>query len=143
MNFREQAEANEVKTGLQSIGRKSADQYLVSRVILRCSSGPSTVYHAMEVVSCGGRFGTLVGKACVSCTVQCGMSEYWRMTLKVIGMTPLLDRYDEGTALLPVVSHKRLLPKSDNWPFLSLDEEGHDLPSDWFVPVSQNRRVIM
>jgi hypothetical protein len=41
------------------------------------------------------------------------------------------DRYDEGTAILPVVAHKRMLPKTDKWPFLSLDEEGHDLPTDW------------
>ncbi|KAJ7038682.1 hypothetical protein C8F04DRAFT_997603, partial [Mycena alexandri] len=43
------------------------------------------------------------------------------------------DEYDEGTAFLPVVEKKRLLPESDTWPFLSLDEDGYDLPSDWCV----------
>ncbi|KAJ7159546.1 hypothetical protein C8R46DRAFT_906556 [Mycena filopes] len=41
------------------------------------------------------------------------------------------DEYDEGTAFLPVVEKKRLLPESETWPFLSLDEDGYDLPSDW------------
>ncbi|KAJ6613961.1 hypothetical protein B0H10DRAFT_2046865 [Mycena sp. CBHHK59/15] len=43
------------------------------------------------------------------------------------------DEYDEGTAFLPVVEKKRLLPESDKWPFLSLDEDGYDLPADWCV----------
>ena len=43
----------------------------------------------------------------------------------------LLDRYDEGTALMPVVEHKRNLPVSDKYQFLSLDEDGFDVPSDW------------
>jgi hypothetical protein len=29
------------------------------------------------------------------------------------------------------VEKKRLLPESDKWPFLALDEEGYDLPADW------------
>lgn len=49
-------------------------------------------------------------------------------------LSPVIDRrYDEGTAFLPVVSHKRNLPVSDKWTFLALDAEGHDLPSDWYV----------
>jgi hypothetical protein len=43
------------------------------------------------------------------------------------------SRYDEGTAFLPVVAYKRQLPKSDRWPFLALDAEGHDLPTDWYI----------
>ncbi|KAJ7825778.1 hypothetical protein B0H14DRAFT_3468293 [Mycena olivaceomarginata] len=44
---------------------------------------------------------------------------------------PITFLYDEGTAFLPVVEKKRLLPESDKWPFLALDEEGYDLPADW------------
>lgn len=43
------------------------------------------------------------------------------------------DRYDEGTVLLPVVEKKSMLPKSDKWEFMALDEDGYDLPSDWYV----------
>ncbi|KAJ7223466.1 hypothetical protein GGX14DRAFT_658206 [Mycena pura] len=46
------------------------------------------------------------------------------------------DEYDEGTAFLPVVEKKRLLPESEKWPFLALDEDGYDLPSDWFMRVA-------
>jgi hypothetical protein len=42
------------------------------------------------------------------------------------------DRYDEGTAFIPVVEHKRLLPESDKFKFMALDEDGYDLPSDWY-----------
>lgn len=41
------------------------------------------------------------------------------------------DEYDEGTAFLPAVAHKRMLPIIENpenrgkWKFLSLDQEGH------------------
>lgn len=43
----------------------------------------------------------------------------------------LLGRYDEGTAFMPIVEHKRNLPVSDKYQFLSLDEDGYDVPSDW------------
>ncbi|KAJ7323657.1 hypothetical protein DFH08DRAFT_969205 [Mycena albidolilacea] len=46
------------------------------------------------------------------------------------------DEYDEGTAFLPVVEKKRLLPESDKWPFLALDEEGYDLPADWYMRIA-------
>ncbi|KAJ7744148.1 hypothetical protein B0H16DRAFT_1463368 [Mycena metata] len=46
------------------------------------------------------------------------------------------SRYDEGTAFLPVVEKKRLLPQSETWPFLALDEDGYDLPSDWYMRVA-------
>ncbi|KAJ7660826.1 hypothetical protein DFH06DRAFT_1400198 [Mycena polygramma] len=43
------------------------------------------------------------------------------------------DEYDEGTAFLPVIEKKRLLPESETWPFMALDEDGYDLPGDWCV----------
>jgi len=33
--------------------------------------------------------------------------------------------------LLPVVTHKRLLPISNKFKFMALDEDGYDLPADW------------
>ena len=41
------------------------------------------------------------------------------------------NRYDEGTAFMPVVSYKRQLPQPGH--FLALDEDGYDLPSDWYA----------
>ncbi|KAJ7474213.1 hypothetical protein FB451DRAFT_1133590 [Mycena latifolia] len=46
------------------------------------------------------------------------------------------DEYDEGTAFLPVVEKKRLLPESEKWPFLALDEDGYDIPSDWYMRIA-------
>ncbi|KAJ7651091.1 hypothetical protein FB45DRAFT_889608 [Roridomyces roridus] len=46
------------------------------------------------------------------------------------------DEYDEGTAFLPVVPKKRLLPESERWPFLALDEDGYDLPPDWYMRIA-------
>ncbi|KAJ7622871.1 hypothetical protein B0H17DRAFT_1219148 [Mycena rosella] len=46
------------------------------------------------------------------------------------------DEYDEGTAFLPAVEKKRLLPESENWPFLALDEDGYDLPADWYMRIA-------
>ncbi|KAF8168497.1 hypothetical protein B0H34DRAFT_61646 [Crassisporium funariophilum] len=45
------------------------------------------------------------------------------------------DEYDEGTAFMPIVDHKRLLPASDKFPFLALDEDGYDIPSDWYMRI--------
>ncbi|TFK38727.1 hypothetical protein BDQ12DRAFT_683236 [Crucibulum laeve] len=45
------------------------------------------------------------------------------------------DEYDEGTAFMPVVPSKRQLPVSDKYPFLALDEDGYDLPSDWYMRI--------
>jgi hypothetical protein len=44
-------------------------------------------------------------------------------------------RYDEGTALMPVVQTKRQVPVSDKFHFMALDEDGHDLPSDWYATI--------
>ncbi|KAF8914765.1 hypothetical protein CPB85DRAFT_1560740 [Mucidula mucida] len=45
------------------------------------------------------------------------------------------DEYDEGTAFMPVVSKKRNLPRSDKWRFMALDEDGYDLPPDWYMRI--------
>ncbi|KAF8878452.1 hypothetical protein BD779DRAFT_1628560, partial [Infundibulicybe gibba] len=45
------------------------------------------------------------------------------------------DEYDEGTAFMPVVEKKRMLPESDKYPFMALDEDGFDLPSDWYMRI--------
>ena len=34
---------------------------------------------------------------------------------------------------MPVVEKKRMLPETDKHPFMALDEDGFDLPSDWSV----------
>ncbi|KAJ3777953.1 hypothetical protein FB446DRAFT_61874 [Lentinula raphanica] len=45
------------------------------------------------------------------------------------------DEYDEGTALMPAVERKHLLPDSPHFPLLSLDEDGYDIPSDWYMRI--------
>ncbi|KAH9836626.1 uncharacterized protein C8Q71DRAFT_50623 [Rhodofomes roseus] len=45
------------------------------------------------------------------------------------------DEYDEGTAYLPVVSHKNQLPVLDTHRFMALDEDGYDLPPDWYMRI--------
>jgi hypothetical protein len=64
---------------------------------------------------------------------QCGMSKFPVTMCSVKILTAVLWRYDEGTALMPVVSKKRLLPESEKFPFMALDEDGYDLPPDWQV----------
>ncbi|KLO08176.1 hypothetical protein SCHPADRAFT_944668 [Schizopora paradoxa] len=44
------------------------------------------------------------------------------------------DEYDEATAILPIVQTKRQVPTPGK--FLALDEDGYDLPSDWFMRIS-------
>ena len=34
---------------------------------------------------------------------------------------------------MPVVPSKQMLPVSDKFRFLALDEDGYDVPSDWFA----------
>ncbi|TFK37396.1 hypothetical protein BDQ12DRAFT_750835, partial [Crucibulum laeve] len=45
------------------------------------------------------------------------------------------DEYDEGTAFMPVVPSKALLPVSNKFRFMALDEDGYDLPSDWYMRI--------
>ncbi|KIK92080.1 hypothetical protein PAXRUDRAFT_830308 [Paxillus rubicundulus Ve08.2h10] len=45
------------------------------------------------------------------------------------------DEYDEGTALMPVVSSTSQLPVHPAYKFLALDADGYDLPSDWYMRV--------
>lgn len=34
---------------------------------------------------------------------------------------------------MPAVEHKSALPDSDKFKFMALDEDGYDVPADWFV----------
>ncbi|KAK0245191.1 hypothetical protein EDD85DRAFT_917433 [Armillaria nabsnona] len=45
------------------------------------------------------------------------------------------DEYDEGTAFMPIVTKKSMLPQSDKYRFMALDEDGYDLPSDWYMRI--------
>ncbi|KXN82319.1 Serine/threonine-protein kinase HT1 [Leucoagaricus sp. SymC.cos] len=45
------------------------------------------------------------------------------------------DDYHSGHALLPVVPQKNLLPQSDKCKFMALDEDGYDLPCDWYMRI--------
>ncbi|KAF9560284.1 hypothetical protein CPC08DRAFT_750561 [Agrocybe pediades] len=45
------------------------------------------------------------------------------------------DEYDEGTAFMPIVENKRLLPESDKFRFMALDEDGYDVPCDWYMRI--------
>ncbi|TCD68594.1 hypothetical protein EIP91_010383 [Steccherinum ochraceum] len=45
------------------------------------------------------------------------------------------DEYDEGTAFMPVVQNKRQLPVHEKYNFMALDEDGFDLPSDWYMRI--------
>ncbi|KAF7978939.1 hypothetical protein HWV62_44153 [Athelia sp. TMB] len=49
------------------------------------------------------------------------------------------DEYDEGTAFMPVVQTKRQVPlpagEGGKYKFMALDEDGYDLPSDWYMRI--------
>ncbi|KIP03504.1 hypothetical protein PHLGIDRAFT_94670, partial [Phlebiopsis gigantea 11061_1 CR5-6] len=66
----------------------------------------------------------------------------WRQAwnLKRLGVRTIYgamwDEYDEGTAFMPVVSKKRQVPKHDKYEFMALDEDGYDLPPDWYMRIS-------
>jgi hypothetical protein len=47
----------------------------------------------------------------------------------------MFDEVDEGTALLKIVPHAKELLAGSN--FVALDADGCDLPSDWYLLVSQ------
>lgn len=61
----------------------------------------------------------------------CGMSMSIPPYSLIHAQRLIPNRYDEGTAFMPVVENKRMLPESDTYPFMALDEDGYDLPSDW------------
>ncbi|KXN87299.1 Mitogen-activated protein kinase kinase kinase A [Leucoagaricus sp. SymC.cos] len=43
--------------------------------------------------------------------------------------------YCSGQAFLPVVPQKNLLPQSSKCKFMALDEDGYDIPSDWYMRI--------
>ncbi|ESK95835.1 xylosidase arabinosidase [Moniliophthora roreri MCA 2997] len=45
------------------------------------------------------------------------------------------DEYDEGTALMPAVAKKESLPISHHYSLMSLDEDGYNIPSDWYMRI--------
>ncbi|KAH7884090.1 hypothetical protein F5I97DRAFT_1813288 [Phlebopus sp. FC_14] len=46
------------------------------------------------------------------------------------------DEYDEGTAFMPVVSSSSQLPVHPSYPFIALDVDGCELPSDWYMRIA-------
>lgn len=48
---------------------------------------------------------------------------------RLLLLSSIWRRYDEGTALLPIVSSKRSVPRGSQ--FIALDVDGYDLPPDW------------
>jgi hypothetical protein len=45
-----------------------------------------------------------------------------------------MNRYDEGTAFMPIVTKKNQLPLPvrEKYRFLAPDADSYDLPSDWY-----------
>ncbi|KAF9017173.1 hypothetical protein BDZ89DRAFT_1074986 [Hymenopellis radicata] len=80
-------------------------------------NGASTISSEMVVGFCGNRF-----------------FHAKRLGVRTI-YGAMWDEYDEGTAFMPVVSKKRNLPHSDKWRFMALDEDGYDLPPDWYMRI--------
>ncbi|EPS99637.1 hypothetical protein FOMPIDRAFT_1163840 [Fomitopsis schrenkii] len=66
---------------------------------------------------------------------------FWRQLFNVrrhdirIIYGAMWDEYDEGTAYLPVVQHKSQLPALNTHKFMALDEDGYDLPADWYMRI--------
>lgn len=82
--------------------------------------------------------GTVSGRS----MVPCGMSECPSLPTKLCwGLT--VNRYDEGTALMPIVTHKNQLPLPirDQYRFLAPDAGTYDLPSDWYFGFVISRNV--
>ncbi|KXN86667.1 Mitogen-activated protein kinase kinase kinase ANP1 [Leucoagaricus sp. SymC.cos] len=45
------------------------------------------------------------------------------------------DDYCNGTALMPVVPRRNLLPQSNEFKFMALDKENYNLSSDWYMRI--------
>jgi len=48
----------------------------------------------------------------------------------------ILFRYDEGTAFMSTVPKASQLPVNPDFTFLTLDVDGYDLPSDWYMRIA-------
>ena len=68
-----------------------------------------------------GRFMVLCG------TSECSMRDFLRRLM--------IGRYDEGTAFMPIVTHKNKLPLPvrERYRFLAPDVDAQDLPPDWYI----------
>ncbi|KIM61373.1 hypothetical protein SCLCIDRAFT_58287, partial [Scleroderma citrinum Foug A] len=44
--------------------------------------------------------------------------------------------YDKGTAFIPIVPKASQLPVNPDFTFLTLDVDGYDLPSDWYMQIA-------
>ena len=73
--------------------------------------------------------------------VLCGMSEYPSVRTTFLRLT--INRYDEGTAFMPIVTRKNQLPLPvrDKYRFLAPDADTYDLPSDWYFGFVTPRRA--
>lgn len=82
----------------------------------------------------------------VMCSLDCSVARCVRLApslCPILGVTdtalptfisPLaVDEYDEATALMPALCRSSGLPRERDE--LALDEDGEDLPSDWYLSV--------
>ncbi|KIL61791.1 hypothetical protein M378DRAFT_129485 [Amanita muscaria Koide BX008] len=108
----------------------------------RCESGLSKKIDYIPVVLPGGSgYNLSEGKWGLNGIKRNGGRFLWRQIYNACQLGTRIiygamwDEYDEGTAFLPVVPNKRLLPVHDKFPFLALDADGYDLPSDWYMRI--------
>ncbi|KAJ2933265.1 hypothetical protein H1R20_g3825, partial [Candolleomyces eurysporus] len=121
-------------------GRMKADADLIQR---RNSEGRWKRVDYIPVVFPGGSgYNLSEGKWAFNDIPRNGGRFLWRQIFNArragarIIYGAMWDEYDEGTAFLPAVSIKRMLPVSDKFNFLALDADGNsDLPSDWYMRI--------
>ncbi|KDQ52956.1 hypothetical protein JAAARDRAFT_39673 [Jaapia argillacea MUCL 33604] len=107
----------------------------------RADSGKKKVDYMPVVLPGGSGYNTSEGNWGFNGIPRNGGRFLWRQLWNIrrqgirIIYGAMWDEYDEGTAFLPVVPYKRLLPKSDKFRFLALDEDGHDLSPDWYMRI--------
>ena len=94
-------------------------------------------YRAVAVGFCGESCGIFEGLEYAQYMGRCGMSKSKEVYL-LCDLIPPCNRYDEGTAFLPVVSKKSQVPVHEKYKFMALDEDGYDLPPDWYSLYSTN-----
>ncbi|KAJ3564716.1 hypothetical protein NP233_g8116 [Leucocoprinus birnbaumii] len=130
--------SNEIEADRFAESRMKGDSELLRK---RVEEGHKKVDYVPVVFPGGSGFNLSEGKWGFNGIKRNGGRFLWKQVYnaKKFGVRTMYgamwDEYDEGTAFMPVVSHKRLLPQSDKYQFMALDEDGYDLPPDWYMRI--------
>ncbi|MBN1997235.1 Ig-like domain-containing protein [candidate division KSB1 bacterium] len=130
--------------------KSSVDNWKNERIIPDLAECTANVVDYMPVIFPGGSWFNLSGyidSTRINDNPRDGGNFYWRQAYNAISAgvqflyVAMFDEVDEGTAMFKLATNDDALP--DKGTFVPLDEDGYELPSDWYLQLADKSQKML